>query len=164
MRHAHKKIDILVWCCPVAARCLSTLPCLSLGHHAVEIHVVRLRLTSYTGDASLHRATRLFLFTRYLYILICICVAETTGPHTTPPFNLGRSQLGLMPSSELSNALNPYISQSRTRQSAPEYLLSYEPVAQPPPQQYIPHRSELELAVSEPPPPPPPQVLFTLKI
>ncbi|KAG6833902.1 hypothetical protein H0H87_007913 [Tephrocybe sp. NHM501043] len=57
-----------------------------------------------------------------------------------------------MPSSELSNALNPYINQSRPRAN---YTAPYDQVAPPQPQPYVPHRSELELAISEPPPPPP---------
>lgn len=59
-----------------------------------------------------------------------------------------------MPSSELSNALNPYANQPRPR---PAYPVPYDTLQpqQPPP--YVPHRSELELAVSEPPPPPPRQ-------
>ncbi|KAG6831403.1 hypothetical protein H0H92_011005 [Tricholoma furcatifolium] len=58
-----------------------------------------------------------------------------------------------MTSSELSNALNPYINQPRHR---PTYQTPYEHPPQPQPQPYIPHRSELEHAFSEPPPPPPP--------
>jgi len=60
-----------------------------------------------------------------------------------------------MSSSELSNALNPYVVQTRSRSSNPSYSPALHPVVQPP-QQYVPHRSELELAISEPPPPPPP--------
>jgi hypothetical protein len=63
-----------------------------------------------------------------------------------------------MPSSELSDALNPYASQIRQRTSLPEYSpsnLSFEPVVQPP-QQYVPHVSELEMAIAEPPAPAPP--------
>jgi hypothetical protein len=56
----------------------------------------------------------------------------------------------LMHTSELNNALNPYASQSRSRHS---YQAPHEQAAQPA-QQYTPHRSELELAISEPPPPP----------
>ncbi|KAG6911232.1 hypothetical protein DXG01_003099 [Tephrocybe rancida] len=58
-----------------------------------------------------------------------------------------------MPSSELSNALNPYINQPRTRTS---FSAPYPQVAPPQPQPYVPHRSELELAISEPQAPPPP--------
>ena len=63
-----------------------------------------------------------------------------------------------MPSSELSDALNPYASQIRQRTSA-EYPpsnndLSFQPVVQPP-QQYVPHVSELEMAFAEPPVPAP---------
>ena len=62
-----------------------------------------------------------------------------------------------MPSSELSDALNPYASRQRT--SVPEYSplnrsLSFQPVVQPP-QQYVPHVSELEMAIAEPPTPAP---------
>ncbi|KAF5388452.1 hypothetical protein D9615_000536 [Tricholomella constricta] len=66
-----------------------------------------------------------------------------------------------MPSSELSNALNPYINQSRSRTSSSAYSTPYNLVAQPPAQPYIPHRSELESAISEPPPPPPPEIVTT---
>ncbi|RDB22541.1 hypothetical protein Hypma_010034 [Hypsizygus marmoreus] len=69
-----------------------------------------------------------------------------------------------MHSSELSNALNPYISQSRPQPSAPVYVQQYEPIAQPPPSQYVPHRSELELAISEPPPPPPQTIATTTTV
>lgn len=55
----------------------------------------------------------------------------------------------LMHTSELLNALNPYATQSRPRNvyQAPPGLVDH------PAQQYTPHRSELELAISEPPPP-----------
>ncbi|CAA7259645.1 unnamed protein product [Cyclocybe aegerita] len=65
-----------------------------------------------------------------------------------------------MPTSELSDALNPYASQSRQRQSAPvdysppNQTISYQTVA-PPSQQYVPHVSDLELAIAEPTPAPP---------
>jgi hypothetical protein len=63
-----------------------------------------------------------------------------------------------MPSSELSNALNPYASQIRQRTSAEyppsNHNLSFQPVVQPP-QQYVPHVSELEMAIAEPPVPAP---------
>ncbi|THV08392.1 hypothetical protein K435DRAFT_958967 [Dendrothele bispora CBS 962.96] len=52
-------------------------------------------------------------------------------------------------SSELSDALNPYLSQRSRNPNA--YQEQLQPVVQTP-QQYVPHRSELELAVSEPPP------------
>ncbi|KAG6903491.1 hypothetical protein C0995_005514 [Termitomyces sp. Mi166 len=55
-----------------------------------------------------------------------------------------------MPSSELSNALNPYANQPRPR---PSYSVPYEQLPPPQPQLYVPHRSELELAISEPQPP-----------
>ncbi|KIL70175.1 hypothetical protein M378DRAFT_156244 [Amanita muscaria Koide BX008] len=58
-----------------------------------------------------------------------------------------------MPTSELSNALNPYITQERPRQQVTEYQTSLPQVA--PPQHYVPHRSELELAISVPQPIPP---------
>ena len=57
-----------------------------------------------------------------------------------------------MPSSELSNALNPYIVQTRSRSSGSSYSTHLQPVVQPS-QQHVPHRSELELAITEPPPP-----------
>ena len=65
-----------------------------------------------------------------------------------------------MPSSELSDALNPHASQIRQRTSVTEYSpltcnLSFQPVVQPP-QQYVPHVSELEMAIAEPPAPTPP--------
>ncbi|GLB33954.1 hypothetical protein LshimejAT787_0108380 [Lyophyllum shimeji] len=63
-----------------------------------------------------------------------------------------------MPSSELSNALNPYVGQSRSRTSSSTYFTPYDTVAPTPVQPYVPHRSELELAISEPPPPPPPAI------
>ncbi|EGN93014.1 hypothetical protein SERLA73DRAFT_190145 [Serpula lacrymans var. lacrymans S7.3] len=58
-----------------------------------------------------------------------------------------------MPTSELSDALNPHVVQTRSRPSnaSPLYSDSLQPVIQRP-QQYVPHRSELELAISEPPP------------
>ncbi|KAK2466118.1 hypothetical protein APHAL10511_001760 [Amanita phalloides] len=60
-----------------------------------------------------------------------------------------------MPTSELSNALNPYVTQERPRQPVAEYPAPL-PQAASTPQHYAPHRSELELAVSEPQPPVPP--------
>lgn len=59
-----------------------------------------------------------------------------------------------MPTSELSDALNPYASQSRQRpiQNFP----NYSNVPQAPPN-YVPHRSELERAIAERPPSPPPR-------
>jgi len=67
-----------------------------------------------------------------------------------------------MPTSELSDALNPYASQNRRGPSINEYAytqndeaISYQPIVQPP-LQHVPHVSELELAVAEPPPPPAP--------
>ncbi|KAF8631538.1 hypothetical protein AX15_002294 [Amanita polypyramis BW_CC] len=69
-----------------------------------------------------------------------------------------------MPTSELSNALNPYVTQERPRQPIAEYPTPLQQVATTP-QPYVPHRSELELAVSEPQPPapPPPNRPSTLK-
>jgi hypothetical protein len=61
----------------------------------------------------------------------------------------------IMPTSELSNALNPYVTQDRHRQPVTEYSTPMQQVV-PIPQQYAPHRSELELAISEPQPPAPP--------
>ncbi|KAG6821582.1 hypothetical protein H0H93_000091 [Arthromyces matolae] len=55
-----------------------------------------------------------------------------------------------MPSSELSNALNPYANQSRQHSN---YSVQYDQPVLPQPQQYVPHRSELEIAISEQPPP-----------
>ncbi|PFH51403.1 hypothetical protein AMATHDRAFT_74957 [Amanita thiersii Skay4041] len=56
-----------------------------------------------------------------------------------------------MPTSELSNALNPYANQERPRQPHADYAAPIQQVIQPP-QQYVPHRSELELAMAEPRP------------
>lgn len=54
-----------------------------------------------------------------------------------------------MGSSELSDALNPYFTQPRgTHSSNANYSEPLQPVMQPS-QQYVPHRSELELAISE---------------
>lgn len=53
-------------------------------------------------------------------------------------------------SSELSDALNPYYTQPRSsRPSSVHYSQHLQPVIQPS-QQYVPHRSELEMAISEP--------------
>ncbi|KAE9410188.1 hypothetical protein BT96DRAFT_913015 [Gymnopus androsaceus JB14] len=53
-------------------------------------------------------------------------------------------------SSELSDALNPYFTQPRnSRPSSVHYPQQLQPVIQPS-QQYVPHRSELEMAISEP--------------
>lgn len=60
-----------------------------------------------------------------------------------------------MPTSELSNALNPYVTQDGHRHPVAEYSTPSQQVA-PTPQHYAPHRSELELAISEPQPPAPP--------
>ncbi|KAJ3710381.1 hypothetical protein C8R42DRAFT_729291 [Lentinula raphanica] len=60
-------------------------------------------------------------------------------------------------SSELSDALNPYYSQPRnTQPSDYSYANHVHPVVQPSPL-YVPHRSELELAISEPLSPLPPR-------
>lgn len=64
-----------------------------------------------------------------------------------------------MTTSELSDALNPYAT-SRQRQNVQEYSptaqhLSYRPVVQPP-QQHVPHVSELQMAMSQPAPTPQP--------
>jgi hypothetical protein len=61
-----------------------------------------------------------------------------------------------MPTSELSNALNPYVTQDGHRQLVAEYSTPLQQVAPIPQQHYAPHRSELELAISEPQPPAPP--------
>ncbi|KDR83877.1 hypothetical protein GALMADRAFT_236338 [Galerina marginata CBS 339.88] len=63
-----------------------------------------------------------------------------------------------MPTSELSDALNPYASQARQRSSNTDYSqptnsISYQAVVNPP-QQHIPHVSELQLAITEPTPAP----------
>lgn len=54
-----------------------------------------------------------------------------------------------MPTSELSDALNPYVAQPRLRQLDPLYSPSQQPLSQYS-HQYVTHRSELELAISEP--------------
>ncbi|KAG7449061.1 uncharacterized protein BT62DRAFT_963894 [Guyanagaster necrorhizus] len=62
-----------------------------------------------------------------------------------------------MGTSELSDALNPSYAVAvpyRNRPPQNSYPEPYHPVVQPP-QQYAPHRSELELAISEPQPLPP---------
>ncbi|KAF8913783.1 hypothetical protein CPB84DRAFT_1720486 [Gymnopilus junonius] len=65
-----------------------------------------------------------------------------------------------MPASELSDALNPYASQGRQRIFATEYsppvntfIHQPQPVVSPP-QQYVPHVSELHMAIAEPSPQP----------
>src|SRR6266702_1602733 len=62
--------------------------------------------------------------------------------------------LTTMPTSELSDALNPYYAQPRPR---PTHLSGNQrppPALQPATPQHATHRSELELAISEPPRPP----------
>ncbi|KAK7054206.1 hypothetical protein R3P38DRAFT_2855776 [Favolaschia claudopus] len=59
-----------------------------------------------------------------------------------------------MPSSELSDALNPL--HARQRNFTVSTSAYPTPALQPAPPPYIPHRSELELAISEPPPRPRP--------
>ncbi|KIJ70102.1 hypothetical protein HYDPIDRAFT_172008 [Hydnomerulius pinastri MD-312] len=57
-----------------------------------------------------------------------------------------------MPTSELSDALNPHYAQSRSRSShASSSNQRYPPISQPTVQQHVPHRSELESAIAEPP-------------
>ncbi|KAH9966053.1 hypothetical protein BC827DRAFT_1374365 [Russula dissimulans] len=65
-----------------------------------------------------------------------------------------------MPSSELTDALNPFIGQQRQSHYSsdqhpypPQYFHTI-----PPQSSFTPHRSELEYAISEPPPPPRPKV------
>ena len=66
-----------------------------------------------------------------------------------------------MSSSELSNALNPYVVQTRSRSlNNNAYQSHLQPVVQPP-QQHVPHRSELELAIAEPAPPQPPRCVVS---
>lgn len=60
-------------------------------------------------------------------------------------------------SSELSNALNPYASQSRQRITQNDYSqslnhISYQPLLQPLYQTHAPHVSELQMAITEPTP------------
>ncbi|KAH7931242.1 hypothetical protein BV22DRAFT_1027471 [Leucogyrophana mollusca] len=59
-----------------------------------------------------------------------------------------------MPTSELSDALNPYYAQSRSRSTNNSVFPENTQRQTQHSQQYAPHRSELELAVSEPPQPP----------
>lgn len=63
-----------------------------------------------------------------------------------------------MPTSELTDALNPFIGQQQQQQHTYSEQHTYtQPFqAAPPPQSssFAPHRSELEFAISEPPPPP----------
>ena len=60
-----------------------------------------------------------------------------------------------MPTSELSDALNPYYAQPRPRPAHASGQQRPPPVLQSAAlQQHAPHRSELELAISEPPRPP----------
>ncbi|KAI0053020.1 hypothetical protein FA95DRAFT_1482252 [Auriscalpium vulgare] len=62
-----------------------------------------------------------------------------------------------MPTSELSNALNPFAVPQRPRTYPDHALLTPQPPQQQqPPLAYVPHRSELEYAISELPPPQPP--------
>ncbi|KAG9317452.1 hypothetical protein JVU11DRAFT_1652 [Chiua virens] len=58
-----------------------------------------------------------------------------------------------MPTSELSDALNPYYAQTRSRTTHASES-QRPPAVQPAPLQQAAHRSELELAISEPPRPP----------
>ncbi|KAH9938263.1 uncharacterized protein B0H18DRAFT_966294 [Fomitopsis serialis] len=58
-------------------------------------------------------------------------------------------------SSELSNALNPNVVTTRRPRPTPNGAENAAPVVEqplPPPRPFVPHRSELELAISEPPP------------
>ncbi|KAI0353543.1 hypothetical protein OH77DRAFT_1458113 [Trametes cingulata] len=66
-----------------------------------------------------------------------------------------------MSSSELSNALNPHIVQRPRRRHAPSSAPSSSTVAATPvpPPPAVPHRSELELAITPQPPPAVPQVI-----
>lgn len=63
-----------------------------------------------------------------------------------------------MPTSELTDALNPFIGQQQQQQSAysEQHVYTQPFQAAPPPHSspFVPHRSELEYAISEPPPPP----------
>lgn len=57
--------------------------------------------------------------------------------------------------SELSNALNPHVIQTRSMGRIAYVSLTQHtqtPQAPPEPRPYAPHRSELELAITEPPP------------
>jgi hypothetical protein len=60
-----------------------------------------------------------------------------------------------MPTSELTDALNPFIGQEQEQsQSHYHQYPSQSSNALPPQSSFAPHRSELEYAISEPPPPP----------
>ncbi|KAI9448140.1 hypothetical protein H4582DRAFT_1898809 [Lactarius indigo] len=67
-----------------------------------------------------------------------------------------------MPTSELTDALNPFVGQQQQQQQSYSEQQTYtQPFqAAPPPQSssFVPHRSELEYAISEPPPPPRPKL------
>ncbi|KAI0004910.1 hypothetical protein BJV74DRAFT_805659 [Russula compacta] len=66
-----------------------------------------------------------------------------------------------MPTSELTDALNPFIGQQGQPLYSSDDQRPYpsQSLHTPPPQSsFIPHRSELEYAISEPPPPPRPRV------
>ncbi|THH15382.1 hypothetical protein EW146_g5087 [Bondarzewia mesenterica] len=59
-----------------------------------------------------------------------------------------------MPTSELSDALNPHVVQTRPRRAYSDNITPALPsIVQQPQVSYVPHRSELEYAISEPPPP-----------
>lgn len=62
-----------------------------------------------------------------------------------------------MPTSELTDALNPFIGQeqSQSHYSSDQHQYPSQSFHDLPPQSsFPPHRSELEYAISEPPPPP----------
>ncbi len=61
-----------------------------------------------------------------------------------------------MPTSELTDALNPFIGQQRQpHYPSDQHAYPSQPFRIPPPQSFFaPHRSELEYAISEPPQPP----------
>ncbi|KAJ4478283.1 hypothetical protein J3R30DRAFT_3890102, partial [Lentinula aciculospora] len=68
-----------------------------------------------------------------------------------------------MGSSELSDALNPCFTQQRNSQSPnSNYFEHLQPIIQPS-QQYVPHRSELELAISDPQSPPAPRLVLVVR-
>src|SRR6266404_1791577 len=65
-----------------------------------------------------------------------------------------------MPTSELTDALNPFVGQQQQQQQQQPYseqhayTQPFQAVHTPQSSSFVPHRSELEYAISEPPPPP----------
>jgi hypothetical protein len=74
----------------------------------------------------------------------------------------GRRYRHKMPTSELTDALNPFIGQQRQpHYPSDQHTYPSQPFQTSPPHSFFtPHRSELEYAVSEPPPPPRYGIIF----